>query len=348
VQTSVFDFHGVRVAVHSGDGEPGGSLARDFSYFHRPQLSGAPHITIRCRAEEPPWADLPPARAVMIQPTCAVYDARGFRWVDYQSRALSRMDYRRESAEIWCRDDGLMHEIAYLLLLSRVGELHDRRGIHRIHALGLAVNGRGVICVLPSGGGKTTLGLLAMQRPGVRLLSDDTPLVDRRGDLLPFPTRIGLCSEPPSDIPRAFVRRFRRREHGAKWLVDIEAFGDRLATPCAPAAVVIGERSLGGAARLEAIPRRQAMGSLMRHAVAGLGLPQLVEYFLRMDVLDPFRKAPLVASRTAACAALLRRSQAYRLTLGRDADESAALLHRVCQQLGADDPPSRRPGGGPG
>ena len=46
--------------------------------------------------------------------------------------------------------------------------------------------------MLPSGGGKSTLALRALQEPGIGLISEDSPLLDRRGRLHPFPLRIGV------------------------------------------------------------------------------------------------------------------------------------------------------------
>ena len=49
----------------------------------------------------------------------------------------------------------MAREIVYLTILSRVSEKLDRMGIHRVHALGLEQRGRGVLVMLPSGGGKS-------------------------------------------------------------------------------------------------------------------------------------------------------------------------------------------------
>jgi hypothetical protein len=61
-----------------------------------------------------------------------------------------------------------------------------------LHALEL-VGGQGAVAVmLAAGRGKSTIALRALRDQGVRLLSEDSPLLDRRGRLHPFPLRIGV------------------------------------------------------------------------------------------------------------------------------------------------------------
>jgi hypothetical protein len=309
------------------------ALAYDFAGF--PSAPGGhPDVVVKLHLGPPPWSSVPTsARTVMVQPHCVVYQAGGDRWVDYQGAALTRFAAAAETGEIWSEDPERLHEIAYLFVLSRVGELHDRRGLHRVHALGLAVGDAGVLCLLPSGGGKTSLGLMALARGWARLLSDDTPILDRRGDLLAFPNRIGVAGPAPPGIEAKHLRPFPRAGRDPKCLIHVDAFADRLAARARPAAVVLGERRPGGTARLEKLSRLAAAPELLRSVVVGLGLPQVVEYFLRFDAEDVRTKAGIVASRTAACAQLLRRAPSYRLHLGRDLEANgrvlAELLHSV-------------------
>jgi hypothetical protein len=186
-----------------------------------------------------------------------------------------------------------------------------------------------VLCLLPSGGGKTTLAMAALEVPGVRLLGDDMALVDLRGQVLPFPLRLGFTSPPPGVDP-ARLRRMRRRKYGDKWLLDLEALGPRLAYgPAKAGSLVVGQRQLAGPPKLERAPRRAALPHLTKEMVVGLGLPQLVEYFLRLEPRDLPHKARLLASRAAAALALTARSSAYRLHLGRDPADNAALLRQL-------------------
>lgn len=319
-----FDFHGIHVVV-TGDEGTAADLARDFSYFERPPSPLPAEVRLTLHAAAPPWEDAAEVPSVLVRPACVIYEANDVRWVDYQGKALCRWDYRTESGELWSEHGELLYELAYLLLLSRIGEIHDRQGLHRIHALGLEVGGRGIVCCIPSGGGKTTLGMAALRYSTARLLSDDTPLVTRTGDLLAFPNRIGTLG-PPEGVPADKVRRFVRRQRGDKYLVDVGAYADRLAPQAAPGLFVLGERQLKGRARIEPVSRRAAFAELVRSLVVGVGLPQVVEYFVRFTPGDIARKAAFVGSRTLAATALLRRSKAYKLYLSRNLEENVEAL----------------------
>lgn len=322
------DFHGVRARVF-GAAELTQALAFDFAH-HRCPPGPTAEVSISVSLEHPPFERAPEGRCVLVQPHAIVFDAGGARWVDYHSRALCRFDYEADHGELWSEDLGLAHEIAYLLLLSRVGEHLDRRGLHRVHALGLDLEGAGVLCLLPSGGGKTTLGLAMLERTGAALLSDDTPLVTRTGELLGFAARIGV-NELPRGLTEGEARRFVRTGRHDKLLIDATRF--RLSDRAMARVIVIGERRLSGPSELVPIPARAAFPEVFRSLVVGVGLPQVIEYFLRFDVADVARKSPLVASRTWAATAVLARSKAYRFRMSRDVEDNAEQLHRLLLTL---------------
>src|SRR5205823_358414 len=121
---------------------------------------------------------------------------------------------------------------------------------HRVHALGVSFRERGILLLLPSGGGKSTMALELLRRPGFRLLGEDTPLVDRRGRLLPFPLRLGVRAGQDPGIPAEHLRTVQRMEFGPKTLIDIDYFADRLGDAVEPGLILIGERSLGDASEI--------------------------------------------------------------------------------------------------
>ena len=329
----LLNIYGVEVSVECDNEAICSQVARDFSYFKVDKTEADPSISVSCSSDKPPYESLPDGRPIMVRPSFVAYQKGDWRIVDYYGRALSRWDFSSESGTLWSLDPSLLWEKLYLLVHSRVGEGLDRMGMHRVHALGLSVRGRGVICLLPSGGGKTTLGLQAMELGGVKLLSDDTPLITRKAEILPFPMRIGL-GEKPTDFEDRFVRRFNRQEHGLKWLIDIEAFGDSIEIKAVkPQAILLGRRLLEGEASISPIPKRAVLPELFRSSVVGVGLPQLVEYFLRFELKDVPNKTKIVLSRTAACLALLKKSKTYRFDLGRDLEENKQVLESFLRSL---------------
>jgi hypothetical protein len=221
----------------------------------------------------------------------------------------------------------LVHEVSYLFVLSRAGEHLDARGLTRLHALGLSGGSGGVVLTLPSGGGKSTMALMALREDGVRLLSEDTPLLDRRGFVHPFPLRIGVNEGDAHRLPPGRQRRIERMEFHPKVLLSAAAFVDRIETAPQPMThLVIGRRSLSRPARLERVSRRAAIGPLLREAVIGVGVYQGMEFVLQRGGFDVLAKGGVAAARAANCAAALRRAKVWRLTVGRNEDRNWQVL----------------------
>ncbi len=198
--------------------------------------------------------------------------------------------------------------------------------MHRVHALGLSVDGHGVLCLLPQGGGKTTLCLEALKQDGVRLLSDDIPLIGARGKLLPFPLRMGVSETDAAGIPERYLHRFNRRAYGTKMLVDMEYVRGRLSGVADVDTLLIGERENTDNARIEKTGKAPAFAALIKNGIIGLGLPQMVEYFLRTGLRDVVCKARLAGRRTKACMALVARAKTRRFVIGTDRARNAAVL----------------------
>ncbi|MFA5146530.1 MAG: hypothetical protein WC515_04060 [Candidatus Omnitrophota bacterium] len=318
-----FDFHGVKVAIRADADRVAGDLKRDFAYFITGECP--PDISVEILFRPPPYETVPRVRASRYLPTSIVYDVKGKRYVDYRNRALTVYDHAGQRAQIYSADNDLLHEISYLLVLSRVGELLDRRGMHRIHGLALSVSGKAVLCLLPMGGGKTTLALELLKQDGIKLLSDEIILVDRSGAVLPFPMRLGIDKEDAPVLPPELLREFPRQRYGTKILLDIDHISGKVGSAGAPWLILIGERVFSDETKVEPMGRMSAFRFLFRDGVIGLGLPQVVEYFLRNGIRD-LGKVPILFSRTLASLKLLCRSKVYRCLLGRDKKKNAETI----------------------
>lgn len=280
-----FSLAGVNLTFATDCQELAERLAFDFAAF--PAGKGGFHLTGRLGRGHGPrprwrgtygsWVDEGTVRHIR-------YDGV---WVHY--------DYAAEAGVVEGEDLDRVHERLYLTALSRVGEALDRRGLHRVHALGVG----DALILLPPGGGKSTLAL----RLDLPLLSEDTPLLDRQGRLHPFPFRLGLREPHPEG-----------RRVGRKWLLQADRWASE---PVRCRQVLVGcrgkEPRLGPAL---------AFPYLVRDCVVGYGVPQVAELFLR----DYPAKLRIAASRLAAVTHLCLRARGRRLWLGPDADANARYV----------------------
>jgi hypothetical protein len=298
----------------------------DFTWFARESPAARPDVTVRVVRRAPDYERFGAVPAAFVTPRNVVYQVDGRTVVDYFGRAVAVRDANGD-LEVEGEEAHLVHEIAYLFLLSRIGEHLDAIGLPRLHGLALATRSGGVAVMLPSGGGKSTLALRALSDPAVKLLSEDSPLLDASGRLHPFPLRIGINATDAERLPPEHVRRIERMEFHPKLALDLAGFEDRIeASPQPVRHLVVGRRSLGREAALEPLPRSAAVGTLLREAVVGVGIYQGMEFVLQRGMRDTLAMGGVAATRARCCAAALRRAKVWRLTLGRDHERNWEAL----------------------
>ncbi len=307
---------------------------RDFSFYRSDTDSAA--LRIEVYDQEAPRDGLPLLRAKLHSPRNSVYRDRDASYLDYSGRALAVRRSDEGSLRIYCRDRDLAHEIAYLAILSHVGQHLDSIRLHRVHALGVEAGGRAALILLPMGGGKTTLALALLKTDGIRLISEDSPLISRRGHVLPFPLRIGVRpGGAPADVPEKYIRTVERMEFGPKTLIDIEHYRDRIAGPCRAGLILLGERRLNVPSSVRPASRKAALAAFIRNSVVGLGLYQGVEFVLQTSAWELLGKAGLALSRLRNSASVIRRSQVYEFLMGPDIEQTQAVLIRFLQDFAA-------------
>ena len=312
------DVYGQRFSLNGDWQDVLDRLGLDFAWFVQPTQAGGA-IRVEIEQRPPDFDTFGDLAATFITPRNVVYQADGRTIVDYFGRALSMFDRSSGELVVQGEDPHLVHEAVYHFLLSSVGRHLDARGLSRIHALGLAGAQGAVAVMLPSGGGKSTLTLRSLEADGVKLLSEDTPLLDRQGNLPVSPAHRRERDRSSSLPAGTNTRLVERMEFHPKLAVDLGAFADRIQATSVPLRhLVIGRRSLGRHARLERLPRRSAVGTLLREVVVGVGVYQGMEFVLQRGMRDVLRQSRPVLTRSVACAAALRNAQVWRLTLGRD------------------------------
>ena len=325
------DIHGFRAGLH-GWPEVIEQVGLDFAWFLEPKPAAPPEISVFAENTEPDFGRFGPVRASFVTPRNVVHQHGRLTIIDYFGRGLSIYDRDTGTLTVQSRYEHLVHEAIYHFILSQAGAALEARGLVRLHALGLLADGGGIALMMPSGGGKSTMALRALRDDRVRLYSEDSPLLDRRGRLHPFPLRLGVNPDDADSLPPGPTRRMERMEFHPKLLLELEAFADRVAeSPAELRHLVIGRRTLGNDAALEPIPRRAAVGALLREVVVGVGLYQGMEFVLQRGLRDAVKQLGPGANRAACCVAALRGASVWALTLGRDRDANWRALQPLLE-----------------
>ena len=320
--------HGVGVEIVSFAGasdETVAALAEDFGYFADIPTQ---RITIRLTLVGEPWGGKEKPRLKLFRTrACAVHqESLSRRRCDYGGgNAVQAEDGRPRTFPVHARDRDAEYELAYVALLSAIGEELDLRGFHRVHALGIELGGKAALVLLPRGGGKSAMALLGASSGAFRVYSDENPLV-RDGQLHPYPIRAALAPEVAFALGiRGSSREFKRLSFPTKRLFPWEP--DWIARePRRVAKLLVGVRSSEEAA-VEPLSRAGAVPGLAAYCVVGWGLSQMAEHMLR-----PRAAARLVAiacSRAREACRLGAGVELARFRVGRDARANLAALLRA-------------------
>ena len=289
-------------------------------------------MQIDMKLESAPWATLPAIKASVITPRNVTFRDGSVTYIDYFGRGLAVLDRHAKTCVMYSNEFDLLREMAYLFLLSTVGQHVDSLKLHRIHAMGVSHNGQGILLLLPSGGGKSTMSLKLLKQDDFALLSEDTPLIDSKGSMHPFPLRLGVRGDKTDEIPAEFQRTFDRMEFDAKTFVDIGFFRHRLGETTPVSMIFVGERNLGDISMIEPLSRRATFNALLKYLIVGLGVYQGLEFLLEEGIWDMTGKLGVFASRTRNGIALMRRVLAFKLVLGRDQERNAETLMKFVRE----------------
>ena len=148
----------------------------------------------------------------------------------------------------------------------------------------------------------------------------------RTGSLLAFPLRLGLMPGSEADVPAEFRRTINRMEFGPKILVHHDMFRNRITPRAEPGIVFLGYRSLASGCRIEPAGLGESYRSMIANCAVGLGLFQGLEFVLRSSPWELAGKARTGWSRLSNARKLFRRSEVYRLILGRNPAENARVV----------------------
>lgn len=321
------DVYGLQIALEGDWHEVREALRLDYSWFETASPPASAEVTAVVERASPGFDAFADAEEWFVTPRNTVYRLGQRIVVDHLGSAVSVIDRRGDRLWIQGEDEHIVHDAVYYFLLGRIGQHLDRCGLIRLHALGLVGAQGAVALLLPSGGGKTTLALEALRADKVFLLSEDSPLLDRRGRLHPFPLRIGVNATDATRLPDGEKRRIERLWLHPKVAVEVESFADRVAPEPRPLRhLVVGRRSLGRSARLEPLARGAAIAPLLRDGVLGAGLYQGLGFAHQRGLDELVGKLWTASRRARACTSALAGAETWRLTLSQDAERNWAAL----------------------
>jgi len=330
--TSVnFNIYGLNLELCSADRETVDGIRRDFAYFESAPVT--PQVVIEVFDEKPPYSSLPDLPASIYTLNYISYQGKEDIFTDYHGQGLRIFNLRSKKYQIFSESPDLRYEISYLTVLSAVGQFLDSKHIHRVHALGVSQNGKAILILLPQKGGKSTVALRLLRSGQVKLLSDDSPLLTRQGEVLPFPLRLGILPGGELDIPARYLHPVNLMLIGTKILVDVDYFADRIGTTCQPGVILLGERTLGCESRIEPTGKLGAAKEFIKNSVIGLGLAQGMEYLLGRNVWETLGKTGLACSRLNNSLKVLSRSKVYRYVIGHDPERNHQVLLSFLQNL---------------
>ena len=132
-----FDVYGLAIGVTGNWPAVIDELALDFAWFRAQGGSPIDEVTVEVARQAPDFDRFADVPAAFVTPRNVVYQQDDRTIVDYFGRAVSVLERSSGRLLVQGEDKHLVHEAAYLFLLSRIGEHLDRRGLPRLHALGL-------------------------------------------------------------------------------------------------------------------------------------------------------------------------------------------------------------------
>lgn len=311
------------------------NIERDFLYFKSPSKVSTPDFVITASIKKKRNI-FPPKNLPWIKTreyTC--YERNGEKRIFYRWGDIIILNYREKFAFVYSQNLMQLHETVYTLLLAVTGEYLEKQGYSRIHALGFSKNHKGGLVISAVGGGKTTLALELMNRGDFKIVSEDTPLLDKNLYLFPFPLRIGVREGTQLGMPSQYLRSFKRRKYGIKTLIDTDFFGDRIERSHVPLSLVCVTKLPKNRDEEYSVRRMNKLEFfyyLIKYLVVGRGVCQLEEIFFKKDFFDIYEKLKTLKNRFIISLRMAQKCKIYFISLSYDTEKNVELIDRLIRQ----------------
>jgi hypothetical protein len=337
-----FNFYGEKVCVQSCWSELIVLLEKDFSVFKVDSLEHNDNkiLNLKIINGNPGEIVIPEMVSKMQSLNSITYQNEQIRYNDYYGKLLSVFNYQKETAELISLDLDKTHEIAYLLILSRVGKSLDVRRLHKLHAFAVSYKKIAFVCMMPMKGGKSTLLLELLKHEGVKMISDDIPLIDHAGKIYPFPIKIGIDGiwEKSISISDAEenVYHLKREQYGLKTFVCLIGLRDKVELPGNSFnKVIIAEGFRFNSEKINILHSSMLVTfrGLLKHGVVGIGLPMILEYFWEFGWRDFILKTKIFFFRVYGFWVLALRSKRIQIQLGRNVENNAIEILKFMETI---------------
>ena len=320
------NFYDYNIVVTCNEIELLKKLQDEFHFFVVPEQSQIDTHVELTLGQSP---EMPSMIAVKILETCSIYKLGLRQFIDYNGKAQTIWDHQENLVQIFSEDSDRLYEIAFLAIHSIIGQNLEKKGLCRVHAVSYTLSNVTTLVMLPSKGGKSTLLSYILENPETKIVADDMPLVNLKGEIIPFPTKISMDEKPKDGILSGLEwREFNRTLYPPKWTASLSQLKERLemSVPRNKILLISGFRLSRGQSILTPVPRWKMLSPLMVHMIAGIGLPQIVEMFLRFNFFDVFKIIGHAAIRTVCAIQLLMRSKCFYFYMGPDKAYNAQIL----------------------
>lgn len=309
------NIYGFFIQIKSVDQEVLKKLKKDFNYFVVKEETKV-EKTLSIKIQDHEEHLIPRNLKATKQTSNSIYFDKGNkRYNDYYGKATTIFNYKTETVDVYFKNKSFLHEITYLLILSRSAKFMDSVGLHKIHACSVKLNKKNIVFMMGSKGGKSTLFLELIRTSDIKIISDDTPVVDRFGNIRPFPLRIGIEDKNKIFSYFPYLRdedtyEFKREYYSKKYLVPINALKNEVSVGL-KTALIQGVRTTRDKPLLKKISRLEMFKFLIGHMIVGVGLPIILEYFIEHNLKDHLRNTKNLFSRIKTAILLLVKSETY-------------------------------------
>jgi hypothetical protein len=329
----LINLHGLVIECKTDSSELTSQLVRPFHYFLSKEKT--PDVTVIVKEEDPPYKSFPSVPVTFSTPRNVVYKTDKIKIIDYFGKGVILEDRHRMTYTLYSRNRNFLVEAFYLLTISLFGQFCDMQGMLRVHALAISYNNRAILLPIPPGGGKSTMAMALLEEKQFKLISDDEPIFNRSGYILPFPLRIGtLNPDVLSTIPENYVYEIDRMEFGRKYFIDCKYWDSQIENqPLDEIILFTSQRVMNGTPSIEPVTKLLILRTLIRDAVIGIGLYQGIEFLFSHSSKEVIYKIHVVLKRLKLAMRLASVSTTYRMIISDDIQANARFFTNFIKNL---------------